>query len=145
MNRVPDSWPITTLGTDVVSQKEILIRTGIAVIGLPLLALGIIKGLEYLGEVGPKAEKKARGSSAWRREFHRRKALGIANPRGQYYVKTRGVRERGRWIKGWTRGPYTLSSAKDYARIGSQFGRTRTVHFGKSGPMVRRYSGGKRI
>jgi len=74
----------------------------------------------------------------------KRKPLGIIerlqqNP-SDYYVKTSRVKG----LSGWVRGPYTLKSAQDYARIGSQFGRDRSVLRGKGGPVVRKYSGGKR-
>lgn len=127
-NSFPDTVSISSsLGFvgGTVDTKDILVRTGIVVIGLPLLTIGIIKLLEQIGAIE-----------------HENLSVNPASKR--YYVKTRTVREDGRTIKGWTRGPYTLSSAKDYARIGSQFGRPRTVHRGRGGPRIRRYSGGKR-
>lgn len=60
------------------------------------------------------------------------------NPRGKnYYVRIKGERV--------TYGPYTLKSAKDFARIGSQFGSTRYVRRGTgTGPRVRTYTSGER-
>jgi hypothetical protein len=60
------------------------------------------------------------------------------NPRGKgYYVRIKGERA--------VYGPYTLKSAKDFARIGSQFGKTRYVKRGSgSGQRVRTYSDGER-
>jgi hypothetical protein len=60
----------------------------------------------------------------------------------KYYVKARGSKEEG--LQGWVRGPYELTVAKEYARIGSQEGRDRSVLRGHGGPIVRRYSHGKR-
>jgi len=57
-------------------------------------------------------------------------------------VKVGASRKEG--LPGWVRGPYSLSSAKSYARIGSQTGRDRRVLRGKGGPVIRLYSGGKR-
>jgi hypothetical protein len=59
-------------------------------------------------------------------------------PRKSYYVKIKGV--------GATYGPYTLKSAKSFARIGSQTGNDRYVlRGGPSGSKVRQYSGGERV
>ena len=41
-------------------------------------------------------------------------------------------------------GPYALKKAKDFARIGSQFGDERVVTRGREGPVVRAYVDGKR-
>ncbi len=42
-------------------------------------------------------------------------------------------------------GPFSFHQAKDYARVGSQFGWfDREVTRGKFGPVVRRYFGGER-
>lgn len=55
-----------------------------------------------------------------------------------YYVKIKG--------EGITYGPYSLRSAKDFARIGSQTGNDRYVlRGGPSGSKVRQYSGGERV
>lgn len=78
--------------------------------------------------------READGSSDIGRSHHE-------NPSG-YYVSVKASRAEG--LPGWVRGPYSLASAKDYARIGSQTGRDRRVTRGKGGPIIRRYSGGKR-
>lgn len=57
---------------------------------------------------------------------------------GQYYVRMisdPGAPEY---------GPYSLKSAKDFARIGSKFGGPRAVTFGPKGRMVRLYERGYR-
>jgi hypothetical protein len=92
--------------------------------------------LLYLWSTSPKARREYLGRRAQR--------WAVANPGKKYYVKTKAATERGRRLPGWIRGPYSLKSAKDYARIGSQFGRDRLVIRGRGGPAVRRYSDGKR-
>jgi hypothetical protein len=61
------------------------------------------------------------------------------NPkRKRYYVKIKGERV--------TYGPYTLKSAKSFARIGSQYGEDRYVRRDRPGGFeIRRYSDGKRV
>jgi hypothetical protein len=62
-----------------------------------------------------------------------------SNPsRKRYYVKIKGEQV--------TYGPYTLKSAKSFARIGSQHGKDRYVRRDRpGGPRVRHYSDGKRV
>ncbi len=60
----------------------------------------------------------------------------------KYYVWIREV-EDGKPIE-VGHGPYSLSQARDFARIGSQFGEPRQVTRGTGGQRVRTYKGGKR-
>jgi hypothetical protein len=48
--------------------------------------------------------------------------------------------------EGLVDGPYSLQTAKDYARIGSQYGkRMRVIMRGRNGALVRIYHKGKRV
>lgn len=84
-----------------------------------------------------------RGKAAKKAQAKKAKAAKAKNPsKGKYYVKTKSSSTEG--LQGWKRGPYSLTVAKEYARIGSQEGRDRFVLRGESGPTVRRYSHGAR-
>jgi hypothetical protein len=79
-------------------------------------------------------------NAAYKEKEEELRAAHLArNPRGKgYYVRIKGERV--------VYGPYTLKSAKDFARIGSQTGSPRYVKRGSgTGPRVRTYSGGRRV
>jgi len=63
----------------------------------------------------------------------------------EYFVRFTGAKKKGPTKRKMKEvyGPYTLKSAKDYARIASQHGDPTEV-FKSSGQMVRRYVGGQR-
>lgn len=70
--------------------------------------------------------------------FSREYSIARNASRKTYYVKIKG--------EGVTYGPYSLKSAKDFARIGSQTGKDRYVLRGSpSGSKIRNYSGGQRV
>lgn len=77
--------------------------------------------------------------ASYKEKQQRLRAARRANPsRKRYYVKIKGERV--------TYGPYTLKSAKSFARIGSQYGKDRYVRRDRpGGPRVRHYSGGERV
>lgn len=76
--------------------------------------------------------------SAYKEKLERYRSGISSNPaRKRYYVKIKGTKV--------TYGPYTLKSAKSFARIGSQHGKDRYVRRDRpGGPRVRHYSGGER-
>jgi hypothetical protein len=78
-------------------------------------------------------------NAAYREKEEELRALRLERnqKRKGYYVRIKGERA--------VYGPYTLKSAKDFARIGSQFGKTRYVRRGSgTGPRVRTYTDGER-